>query len=505
MTQNLPQAQREASYQVMVESVRDYAIFMLDANGMVQTWNQGAERIKGYAPAEIIGQHMSRFYPPEDRKAGRPERLLRKAVEEGRVEDEGWRLRKDGSRFWADVVITALRNEDGSLRGFVKVTRDLSERRIAEERLRLSEERFRLMVESVKDYAIFMLDPDGKVATWNAGAERIHGFSPAEILGKHLSTFYEPEGVAAGYPKRELEVATRDGRFEDEGWRLRKDGSRFWASVVLTALYDPRGELLGFAKVTRDLTLRREAEDERIRLAQAEEAIRLRDDFLAVASHELKTPLTSLQLQIDTLSAGDERLGPKSKLRIERATRSVKRLVALVEALLDVSRISTGQLRLSFERIDLGQLAGEVVERLGYAAESAEAKVSLRVQPGVVGSWDRLRIDQVLSNLLTNAFKYAAGTEVRVDVRAAGDRAVVVVADRGPGVSEEAKQRVFERFERATSKRHYGGLGLGLYVAREIVEQHGGQIAVDDNPGGGARFTVTLPLASSPDAQAEHP
>jgi PAS domain S-box-containing protein len=267
--QQKERARQEAEQlRLIVQGTTDYAIFMLDPQGRVATWNRGAERIKQYTPAEIIGQHFSRFYPQDMIDRGWPEHELQVATIEGRFEDEGWRIRKDGSRFWANVVITALRDEWGQLRGFSKVTRDLTERREAEESLRRSEERLRHMVEGVKDYAIFMLDPSGHVASWNQGAERIKGYAADEIIGKHFSTFYPPESLERGWPEYELKVAIAEGRFEDEGWRVRKDGSRFWANVVITTIRGDQNRLLGFTKITRDLTARKEAEENARRLAE---------------------------------------------------------------------------------------------------------------------------------------------------------------------------------------------------------------------------------------------
>jgi PAS domain S-box-containing protein len=262
----------DAPFRVFVESVRDYALIMLDPQGYIVSWNSGAEAIKGYTADEIIGRHFTAFYPQEAIASGLPERELVVAQAVGRFEDEGWRLRKDGTRFWANVVITALRDRGGNLIGFAKVTRDLSERRKIEEHLRDSEQRFRALVQNVRDYAIFMLDPDGRVATWNEGAQRINGWSASEIIGQHFSRFYPPDALARGMPAHELETATTDGRFEDEGWRLRKDGTRFWASVVLSAIRDARGQLLGFTKITRDLTERRRHEHE---LRASEEKFRM--------------------------------------------------------------------------------------------------------------------------------------------------------------------------------------------------------------------------------------
>jgi PAS domain S-box-containing protein len=263
---------RDEPYRRMVEEIRDYAVFLLDTEGNVASWNLGAERIKGYKPEEIIGRHFSTFYPKAAIDKGWPQHELETAARLGHFEDEGWRLRKDGTLFWANVVITAIRNPDGQLLGFSKITRDLTERRANEERLRVSEERFRMLVEGVRDYAIFLLDPSGRVATWNAGAQRIKGYSADEIIGHHFSEFYPSEARDRNWPQRELEEAVRVGRFEDEGWRLRKDGTRFWANVVITPIYDRDGVHRGFSKITRDLSEKREQEE---RLRQSEERFRL--------------------------------------------------------------------------------------------------------------------------------------------------------------------------------------------------------------------------------------
>jgi PAS domain S-box-containing protein len=250
-----------SDYRLLIDRVEDYAIFLLDPGGFIASWNRGAERIKGYKPEEIIGKHFTVFYPPDDIAADKPGEELRVARARGHVEDEGWRLRKDGSRFWASVSITALRDDTNRLKGFAKVTRDLTERRRVEDELRRSEERFRLLVENVVDYAIYVLDPTGIVTTWNSGAEKIKGYRASEIIGRHFEVFFLAEDRAEGRPQRELGIAASEGRYDEEGWRVRKDGSRFWAHVVVTALRSGGGQLIGFAKVTRDLTARRAAEE----------------------------------------------------------------------------------------------------------------------------------------------------------------------------------------------------------------------------------------------------
>jgi PAS domain S-box-containing protein len=302
-------------YRRLVESVSDYAIFALDPEGYVSSWNPGAQRIKGYTADEIIGRHFSSFYPPDDIASGKPARLLDVAARDGHIEDEGWRSRKDGSRFWANVVISAVRDNQGQVTGFTKITRDLSERRSAEEALRQSEERFRLLVQNVQDYAILMLDPEGRVSSWNKGAERIKGYAADEIIGRSFMLFYPPDALARGLPQRELEVAAREGRFEDESWRLRKDGSRFWANVVITALHSTDGRLIGFAKVTRDLTARREAEAQALRLAAEEaahaEAAR-RADELANLNEQLQEQAVELEAQTEELRVAAETLYQKN-------------------------------------------------------------------------------------------------------------------------------------------------------------------------------------------------
>jgi len=602
----------EEQLRLLIDSIRDYAIFMVDPHGCVATWNVGAEAIKGYSSEEIIGKHLATFYTQEDRDAQKPNRLLQIAASEGRVEEEGWRVRRDGTRFWAEVVITAIRRPAGELVGFATVNRDLTKRREAEQRLKLtqetlsatlysigdgvlatddqsritiintvaehltgwsereamgrpvqdvfhivneetrakafnpidrvlkegvvvglanhtaliardgterpiadsgapirdadgrtrgavlvfrdvteerraqdvlrqSEETLRLMIASVHDYAIFLLDPVGHVATWNPGAERIKGYRADEIIGAHFSRFFTPEDVEARKPELELESAARDGRFEVETWRVRKDGSHFWANVVISAVRDENGKLRGFTKVTRDLTERRKADEERFRLAQTREAVRLRDEFLSIASHELRTPLTALQLQLHIVSerfSGDEALGA----RIHKALRAGGRLADLIETLMDVSRIATGRLELRFETFDLVVAAREVGERLRDSATQAGCALSFEGDASVVGTWDRLRVEQLVTNLVANAIKYAPGAPIVVTVRKEDGDGVLEIRDRGPGIREDALARIFERFERAAAPGS-GGMGLGLYVARQITEAHRGSITANNVDG----------------------
>ena len=476
----------EDRFRQLVDSVTDYAIFMLSPTGTVASWNAGAERIKGYRAEEIIGQHFSIFYPEQDVKAGKPEGELVTAARDGRYVEEGWRVRKNGEPFWAHVTITALRGPDGRLTGFAKVTRDVTELREANEALRQSEERMRLMVEAVRDYAIFRLDPDGRVASWNVGAERLKGYRADEIIGQHFSVFYPEEERRRGHPQEELRRAKEEGRYEEEGWRLRKDGSRFWANVVITAVFDQERRHLGFTKVTRDFTEAR-------RLREAQLAVQLRDEFLAIAGHELRTPLSALLLQVQGLARSTRVEDVKVKERLEKAAASGMRLERLIGQMLDVSRMTAGRLRLDPEPTRLDALIREVVDRFAELAAESNSPVTLRLDP-VSGVWDRSRMEQVITNLFSNALKYGRGKPIEIDARSDGSDAMVRVTDHGIGIAAEDQKKIFERFERAPYTREYGGFGLGLWIARSIVESSGGRIAVESEPGKGATFTVHLPL-----------
>jgi PAS domain S-box-containing protein len=504
-----PSSQADAgAIQALLEGITDYAIFMLSRTGHVETWSAVAAHLTQYTKDEIVGRHVSALYPRESITPEACTRNLEDAASQGRREEDGWYVRRDGSRFWANIVVSPLRDDEGRLIGFAAVMRDFTERRHTEEALRQSEQRLRQLIESVKDYAIFTLDPSGHITTWNPGAERIKGYRASEIMGRHFSRFYTEEDLARGKPDRDLEIATAEGRLEDEGWRVRADGSRFWASIVISPMRNSAGQLLGFAKVTGDHTERKHAEEERIRVAQMREAIRVRDEFLSIASHELKTPLTSLQLQLQSLALRGQPQDPKLAAKIARAQRSGNRLADLIETLLDVSRIATGRFSPVPEPVDLEALARDVMETFREPALRARCTLSLSLpasadapsRDALVGRWDRLRIEQVITNLVGNAMKYAAGTAVEVVLQRDGEDAVLTVDDRGPGIPETSLDRIFGRFERAVSSGNYGGLGLGLYVTREIVDAHHGSIQATNRPGGGARFIVRLPL--NPDAGA---
>jgi PAS domain S-box-containing protein len=479
----------EDIYRLLVESVRDYAIFALDPQGRIVTWNPGAERLKGYRLQEIVGRHFSVFYPDDAVARGKPAMELRIAAEYGRFEDEGWRVRKDGGRFWANVVITAIREPGtGKLLGFSKVTRDLTDRRQAEEELRQSEERFRLLVEGVQDYAIFLLDPTGHVQSWNKGAQRLKGYRPVEIIGEHISRFYLPGDVAKGLPERELEIAQRDGRYEDEGWRVRKDGSCFWANVVVAPLRDPRsGTLLGFSKVTRDLTTRKRHED------ALHQAYRDMEAFGYTVSHDLRAPLRAIETLADFILR-DGTFDPETRKNVESMRRSATDASTLVESLLRFSRANAESLR--HEPVDLGILAQEVVARLREGSDHA-VDFDLVDPADLVVQGDRALLRTMLENLLSNAWKFtrrAAGARVAFGLAPPTEDGarVFMVKDNGAGFDATRGDRLFQPFARLHAAKEYAGTGVGLATVRRIVERHGGRVWAESRPGEGATFLFTL-------------
>lgn len=507
--------QGEERFRLLVESVRDYAIFMLDPGGRVLTWNAGAERFKGYQAAEIIGQHFSVFYPAEALARRLPEYELQVARETGTFEDEGWRVRKDGSLFWANVVITAVRDANGQLLGFAKVTRDLTQRRGHEEDLRRSEERFRLLVEGVADYAIFMLDVNGRIATWNVGAERIKGYTAHEIIGQHFSIFYPEEVRGSGWLDHELQVAAEKGSFVDNGWRLRKDGTKFWANVTITALRDDTGQLVGYAKLTRDLTeskrleaielasqQRQEMLDaERNARVAAQQATRIKDEFLATLSHELRTPLSAILGWTQVLLRGGTPKEPDAQRRaIEVIDRNARSQVQLIDDLLDLSRITTGKFRLDLHQVSMLSVVEAAVDSATPAAEAKgiRLKAILGSSRDII-SGDSARLQQVVWNLLTNAIKFTPkGGQVQVVLQRVNSHIELSVSDTGIGIPTSFLPHVFDRFSQRDSSitRDFGGLGLGLAICRQLVELHGGSIrATSQGEGTGATFSVQLPLS----------
>ncbi|MFO1027336.1 MAG: PAS domain S-box protein [Acetobacteraceae bacterium] len=504
-------------YQLLIGSVVDYAIFMLDSAGHIMSWNPGAERIKGYAAEDIIGHHFSRFYTEDDLAAGVPATALKTAAETGRFSTEGWRVRKDGTRFWASVVIDPIRRS-GELVGFAKITRDMTEQRSAAIAALESERRFRLLVQGVTDYAIFMLDPNGYVTNWNVGAQRIKGYLEPEIVGQHFSLFYTDEDRDAGVPIRALEQARREGRYEAEGWRRRKDGSRFWASVVVDAIYDDSGVLVGFAKVTRDLTERREAQLqlERSRQqffeAQKMEAVGQLTGGLAHDFNNLLTGiLGSLELARSRLAQGR----PEDADRhMTAAQGAASRAAALTHRLLAFARRQT----LDPRPTNASELVGGIAD---LVRRTVGPSIRLETVCGV-GLWQALcdpnQLENAILNLCINARDampdggrltiettnmYYDGSDPNMRDMDPGQYVAVCVSDTGVGMPPDVRERAFEPFY--TTKPTGQGTGLGLSMVYGFAKQSGGTARIYSEPSQGTTIRIYLPRFHGEAPPAEAP
>jgi PAS domain S-box-containing protein len=482
--------QNEERLRALLGSVRDYAIYMLDANGVIVSWGEGAQRIKGYRAEEIIGAHFSRVYPPEAIERGWPEHELRVAATEGHFEDEDWRIRKDGTRFWANVVITALRDRNSRLIGYCKITRDLSERRRNEEALRLSEERFRQLIESVRDYAVYMLDPCGQVQSWNSGAQHITGFESAEILGKHFSRFYPPDEIRAGTPWQQLEAARLHGRLQVEGLRIRKDGTAFSAQVVIAPVYDAEGRLQGYSHITHDQTQFRH-------MRALEESSRRMNEFLAVLSHELRNPLAPIRHAVAWMKRQPHPDRIFEQVR-EIIDHQVSHLSRVVDDLLDVSRVVHGAISIVAMRIEISAVVARALETVTPLIQ--ERGQSVHIAPfdtALAVSGDLVRLTQILSNLLDNASKFTPEHgEIWLSVRRANGEIEISVRDNGRGISAEQLPHIFDFFRHTDQSlmRGTNGLGVGLGLVKRLVELHGGRIvARSAGAGCGCQFDVLLP------------
>ncbi|MEO6340881.1 MAG: PAS domain S-box protein [Caulobacteraceae bacterium] len=493
-------------YRLLVDAITDYAIYMLDIDGRVSSWNPGARRFKGYETAEILGEHFSRFYTEEDREAGVPARALRTAAEQGRFEQEGWRLRKDGARFWAHVVIDPIKAADGTLLGYAKITRDLTERREAEDALRRSEQEFRLLVQGVTDYAIYMLDREGRVSTWNAGAQRIKGYLPGEIIGQHFRQFYTEEDRVAGLPERGLATAAKEGRFEKEGWRVRKDGTPFWAHVVIDAIRIDAGEVIGFAKITRDITERREAQQA---LEAAREALFQSQKMEAIGqltggvAHDfnnlLMAILGSLELLRKRIPAD-----PKLLALVDNAKHGAERGAALTQRMLAFAR----KQELKLEPVELPGLVQTIMALLERSLGPG-IRVQTRFAPNLpLVTTDANQLEAALVNLAVNArdamdedglITISARVETLSEEvpngLAAGRYVCLVVSDTGEGMDEETLARATEPF--FTTKGIGKGTGLGLPMAHGVAAQSGGALVLKSRKGEGTAAELWLPVATA--------
>jgi PAS domain S-box-containing protein len=491
---------------LLIDAVKDYAIYLLDADGRVATWNTGAQLFKGYRAEEIIGQHFSVFYTPEDRAIGLPARALHTAATEGRFESEGWRARKDGTRFWTHVVIDPVFDEDGALIGYAKITRDVSEKRSADRALYESEQRFRLLVQGVHDYAIYMLDPDGVVTNWNAGAEAIKGYKAGEIVGKHFSVFYTRQDQATGKPARALETALREGKFEGEALRVRKDGQTFWASVVIDPIRDDTGRLLGFAKVTRDVTEKRRAAEE---IERARESLVQAQKMEAIGrltggvAHDFNNLLTVIRASADFLR--------RPNLTEAKRAQYIEAIASTAER----ATVLTGQLLAFARRQPLQPVVFDIGARLrglgqivnATLGSSVDFELDLPAQAQQVFA-DPSQFETAVLNMVINArdamprggaIKVSVGQAggvpaVRGHAAARGDFITVSISDNGTGMSSDTLLRVFEPF--FTTKDVDKGTGLGLSQVYGFAKQSSGEIDVKSALGEGTTFTLYLPRAA---------
>lgn len=491
---------------LLIDAVVDYAIYMIDPDGIITSWNAGARRFKGYEEAEILGQHFSRFYTDDDRRAGLPQRALDTAIGEGRFEGEGWRVRKDGTHFWSHVVIDPIYDSTGTLLGFAKITRDLTDRKMAEETLKQSEQQFRLLVQSVTDYAIYMLAPDGRVTNWNLGAQRIKGYLPEEVIGRHFSMFYTPEDQAAGLPAWALEVATREGRFENKGWRVRKDGTRFLAHVVVDPIRGDTGTLLGFAKITRDIT---EATQAQQALEQTREALFQAQKMQAIGqlsggiAHDFNNLLTVIlgNLEIVRKRLADD---PKIVRLLDNATQGALRGVSLTQRMLAFAR----KQELKSEPVDLADLvqgiSGLLRSSLGPSV-ALEARFPAQIEPVMA---DVNQLELAVLNLATNArdampnggsIVISAHAETLADQpqssSTAGRYVCLSITDTGEGMDEATLASAMDPF--FTTKGLGKGTGLGLSMVHGYIEQLGGRFILKSRKNLGTTAELWLPVASA--------
>ena len=485
----------------LIRGVKDYAIFALDPHGIIITWNMGAERAKGYTADEIIGKHFSTFYTEEAKASKHPDFELVEALKNGSYEEEGWRVRKDGSLFWAQVTITAIYDDDGRHIGFAKVTRDLSERRTLQaeslhqkKQLEENENAFREIVNVVKDYAIFMLSPDGMIKTWNSGAERIKGYTAKEVIGKHFSIFY-PEAVRKSkHLEFELQEAIQKGSYEEEGWRIRKDGSQFWASVTITSVMED-GKLSGFIKVTRDLTEKKllETQLEEAR-DQAILANQLKSKFVANVTHEIRTPLSGI-IGLSQLIAENYDIPADVQDSGKRIFEASGNLLGLLNDLLDFSKLEAGRIEIEERTYEIAQIFDEVKGLTETKAKSKSLKIRTVIDDTLPTTVfiDATKVRQILLNLVHNSIKFTESGGIEIAADKVDDNIVFAVTDTGIGVSEDVQSKLFAPFTQGHDAT-FGGTGLGLSICRQFVELMGGKVDMVSELGQGTSVSFSLPL-----------
>lgn len=498
--------QNEERYSKMIEEIQDYAILLLSVDGIIRNWNSGAYKIKGYTADELIGQSFQIFYTAEDRDQQLPQRLLKEARTKGRALHEGWRVHKNGNRFWGSIVITALHDKNGEVTGFIKITRDLTGRKEAEdsqirytqqlEEQRREAEQYHKMIDEIQDYAILLLDIEGNIQNWNSGAEKIKGYQAHEIIGKSFSIFYPPEDKENNLPFQLLGIARETGRAMHEGFRVRKDGSRFWGSIIITALHDDENNVIGFSKVTRDLTERKMTEDRmRLYAHQLEQKNQELEEFSYVASHDLKEPLRKIVTFGDLLQTHLKDADEKTLNYINRMQDAARRMTQLIDDLLEFSLI--GKREQTLESVNLSQVLERVLQDLEGIIQKQNAVIQADALPELMAN--PMHMQQLFQNLLSNALKFNDKPAPAIDIfyqntgTAEAPVHEVTVRDNGIGFDPAEASRIFEAFRRLHGRLEYAGSGIGLAICKKIVELHHGTIVASGEKGKGATFIITLP------------
>lgn len=506
------------TYQLLVDGRQDYAIFLVSTEGRIMSWNKGAQIMYGFSGEEIVGSPFSILYPP-DLPPLQVQTLLKETEQSGKKYFEEIQQRKDGSTFSAHVSIAAAQDEYGGFQGFSVIARSVAEKVKTEEKLRQSEERYRLLIEGVKDYAIFLLSPEGNIQSWNEGAKRIKGYDHREIIGKHFSIFYPKEAVDSKYPDFELTQAARVGRFEDEGYRVRKDGTLFFANVLITALYDSNRHLIGFSKVTRDLTEKKLAEEKMAFInQQLEQKVKDRteeltktvkelklinadlDNFVYTASHDLKAPVSNIEGLVETLEdmLGENNLvTPEVNGVLEMIRISVLRFQNTIKDLAAISELQRAG-REEMAKINLEEVLQDVLSGLDHIIKETEAQFDVHIERAEHFTFYRMHMRSILYNFISNALKYRSperAPRIHLTARPEAEHFVITISDNGLGINQEHVEKIFHLFHRLHD--HVEGTGIGLYIVKRIVDNAGGRVEVASILGQGTTFAIYLPLKNS--------